>query len=258
MPRFAANLSMMFTEWTFLDRFQAAADAGFEAVEYLFPYAFEADAIAGRLQKHGLVQALFNAPPGNWDAGERGIAALPGRFDEFRAGIETAKEYVRATGVRRLHVMSGLATRSDQASSKAYRQALAHAAEEMATLDVEVLIEPINARSMPGYFLNDFDYAAGLIEELGLPNLKLQFDIFHRQIMHGDVVEGLTKLVPIISHIQVASAPSRNEPCGEELNFPYLFEKMDTLGYEGWVGCEYNPKAGTLEGLGWFASHKPS
>lgn len=256
MPRFAANLSMMFTEWAFLDRFEAAADAGFEAVEYLFPYAVDADAIAERLQRHGLVQALFNAPPGNWEAGERGIAALPDRFEEFRAGIETAKDYVRATGVRRIHVMAGLASSTDAAAREAYRRALSHAAEEMAALDVEVLMEPINGRSMPGYFLNSFDDAAAVIAELGLPNLKLQFDIFHRQIMHGDVVEGLKKLLPISTHIQVASVPSRNEPCGEELNFPYIFEMLDALGYQGWIGCEYNPKAGTLEGLGWLDAYR--
>lgn len=255
MPRFAANLSMMFTEWPFLDRFQAAADAGFDAVEYLFPYEFAPEAIADRLRRHGLVQALFNAPPGDWSAGERGIAAFPERFDEFRAGIEQAMTYARATGVTRVHVMAGMADTRDVQAVDSYERAVRHAAERFATIDAEVLLEPINPRSMPGYFLNDFRRAAALIDRLDIGNVRLQFDIFHRQIIHGDVAEGLRALLPIVSHVQIASVPSRTEP-GEELNYPYLFDLLDTLGYQGFVGCEYNPRAGTVEGLGWFEPYR--
>ncbi len=252
MPRFAANLSMMFTEWDFLDRFAVAADAGFDAVEYLFPYAFPAGAIAARLEANGLTQALFNAPPGNWDAGERGIAALPGRFGEFADGIARAMDYARATGVGRVHVMAGIADSGDAEARAAYERAVRHAAERFAGIGVDVLLEPINRRSMPGYFLNDFGFAADLIGTIGAPNLGLQFDMFHRQILHGDVAEGFRALKPLVRHVQVASVPSRHEPDGEELNYAYLFGLLDALSYDGFVGCEYNPRAGTLAGLDWF------
>lgn len=252
MPAFAANLSMMFTEWPFLDRFDAAADAGFRAVEYLFPYEHPPEAIAQKLARNGLTQALFNAPPGDWSAGERGLAALDGRFDEFDAGISRALVYAEATGVKRVHVMAGLANRADEKAAARYRHALGHAAERFATLGVDLVIEPINARNMPGYFLNDFAYAESLIGALGLPNLKLQFDIYHCQIIHGDVTMRLRALMPIVGHVQVASVPSRNEPDGEELNFPFLFDELDRLRYQGFVGCEYNPRGKTLDGLGWF------
>lgn len=252
MPAFAANLSMMFTEWPFLDRFDAAADAGFRAVEYLFPYEHPPEAIADRLARNGLTQALFNAPPGDWSGGERGLAALAGRFDEFDAGISRALVYVEATGVKRVHVMAGIADSTDEKAGALYRDALRQAAERLAPLGVDVLIEPINQRNMPGYFLNDFAYAERLIGALELPNLKLQFDIYHCQIIHGDVTMRLRALLPIVGHVQVASVPSRNEPDGEELNFPYLFGELDRLGYQGFVGCEYNPRGKTLDGLGWF------
>jgi hydroxypyruvate isomerase len=252
VPAFAANLSMMFTEWPFLDRFDAAADAGFRAVEYLFPYEYPPEAIAERLARNGLMQALFNAPPGDWSAGERGLAALGGRFEEFDAGLSSALVYVEATGVKRVHVMAGIADRADADAVARYRHALGHAAERFGPLGVDLVIEPINPRNMPGYFLNDFDLAARLIGELGLPNLKLQFDLYHCQIIHGDVTMRLRALLPIVGHVQVASVPSRNEPDGEELNFSYLFEELDRLGYQGFVGCEYNPRGKTMDGLGWF------
>ena len=252
MPVFAANLSMMFTEWPFLDRFDAAADAGFRAVEYLFPYEHPPEAIADRLARNGLTQALFNAPPGDWSAGDRGLAALAGRFEAFDAGLSRALVYAEATGVRRVHVMAGIADRADAAAEARYRHALSHAAERFGAEGLDLVIEPINARNMPGYFLNDFGYAAALIGALGLPNLKLQFDIYHCQIIHGDVTMRLRALLPIIGHVQIASVPSRNEPDGEELNYPYLFDELDRLGYQGFVGCEYNPRGKTLDGLGWF------
>jgi hydroxypyruvate isomerase len=212
MPRFAANLTMMFTEWDFLDRFGAAADAGFTAVEYLFPYEHAPEAIAERLSRNQLTQALFNLPPGNWAAGERGLAALPQRFEEVLASVATAVPYIAATGVRRVHLMSGNADRREPGAVAAYRKAVIWTAERLGAEGVDLVIEPINSRNMPGYFLNDFVFATDLIRELALPNLKLQFDIYHRQIMHGDVTMALRQLMPIVGHMQVASLPSRNEP----------------------------------------------
>jgi hydroxypyruvate isomerase len=256
MPRFAANLTMMFNEWPFLDRFAAAADSGFDAVEYLFPYDFAPEDVAARLQANGLTQALFNCPPGDWAAGERGLAALPGREAEFRASVERAIPYAAATGVKRLHVMSGLAPAGDPAAQATYRENVHFACDRLGAEGLTVLLEPINGRDMPGYFLNDFGRAAALVEDLGMSNLRLQFDIYHRQILHGDVTMALRAMLPIIGHVQVASVPSRNEPAGEELSYPFLFEELDRLGYAGFVGCEYRPRAGTREGLGWFAPWK--
>jgi hydroxypyruvate isomerase len=252
MPVFAANLSMMFNEWAFLDRFDAAADAGFAAVEFLFPYEFGADAIGERLRRNHLTQALFNLPPGDFAAGERGIAALSGRWPEFTAGVDRALDYARATGVRRLHMMSGNADAADPEAAANYRRAVIHAAERLGENDLDLVLEPINARNMPGYFLNDFGRAEKLIRELGRANVKLQFDIYHRQILHGDVTMALRALMPITGHVQIASVPSRHEPDDEELNYPFLFAELDRLGYKGFVGCEYIPRGKTLDGLGWF------
>ncbi|MBY3380725.1 2-oxo-tetronate isomerase [Rhizobium laguerreae] len=252
MPVFAANLTMMFNEWAFLDRFDAAADAGFAAVEYLFPYEAAPEAIAERLARNNLQQALFNLPPGDWAAGERGIAALPGRFDALKADVEQALDYAAATGVRRLHLMAGIADCHDEDAASCYRRSVTYAAGRLAEKGIDLLLEPINGRNMPGYFLNEFGAAERLIAECGLPNLKLQFDIYHRQIIHGDVTMALRHLLPIAGHIQIASVPSRNEPDGEELNYPYLFGEIDRLGYDGFVGCEYIPRGHTLDGLGWF------
>ncbi|ACB95707.1 2-oxo-tetronate isomerase [Beijerinckia indica] len=252
MPRFAANLTMMFNEWDFLDRFDAAADAGFEAVEYLFPYDFTPEAIAERLTRNGLTQALFNLPPGDWAAGERGLAALPGRFEDVKAAVTHALPYAEATGVKRLHLMAGIGERSSAAATAAYSQSVAWTAEILADKGLDLLLEPINSRDMPGYFLNDFAWTDAFIKELAAPNLKLQFDIYHRQIMHGDVTMAFRQLLPFIGHVQIASVPSRHEPDGEELNYGFLFEEMDRLGYAGFTGCEYRPRAGTLAGLDWF------
>jgi hydroxypyruvate isomerase len=254
MPKFAANLSMMFNEWDFLDRFAAAADAGFTAVEFLFPYAHPAEAIARSLERAGLRQALFNLPPGNWDKGERGLAALPGRRDEFRASVESALPYARATGVKRLHLMSGHADRNDPGAVAAYCDSIRFACDAAAPLGIDILIEPINGRDMPGYFLNDFNFAAALIGDLGLANLRLQYDIYHRQILHGDVMTSLQSLMPIIAHVQIASVPKRNEPGTGELDDHRIFRHLDALGYDGFVGCEYRPAGKTLDGLGWLAS----
>ncbi|GJD50169.1 2-oxo-tetronate isomerase [Methylobacterium crusticola] len=255
MPRFAANLTLMFTELPFLDRFAAAAEAGFSAVEFLFPYEHPPEAIGERLRRHGLTQALFNLPPGDWAGGERGLSALPGRFEELKAGVETALGYAAATGVKRLHLMAGMADRADPGAASAYRRAVEWSAERLAREGLDLVLEPINARNMPGYFLDDFGYAAALIRALARPNLKLQFDLYHCQILHGDVTMRLRELMPIVGHVQTASVPDRHEPGTGEMNDAFLFAELDRLGYDGFVGCEYNPKAGTVAGLGWFAPY---
>jgi hydroxypyruvate isomerase len=252
MPRFAANLSMMFTEVRFLDRFDAAAQAGFSAVEFLFPYDHPAEAIGERLHRNALTQALFNLPPGDWEAGEKGFAALPERFGDLQHSLRTASHYAKATGSKRLHLMAGIADRNCPHAMAAFRKSVQWTAEFFAPEGIDVVIEPINPRNVPGYFLNDFAFARDLIGELNLANLKLQFDIYHCQIIHGDVTMRLRELMPITGHIQIASIPSRNEPDGEELNYPFLFDELDRLGYGGFVGCEYNPRARTTDGLGWF------
>jgi hydroxypyruvate isomerase len=252
MPRFAANLSMMFNEVSFLDRFEAAAKAGFTAVEFLFPYDHPAEVVGQRLHDNGLTQALFNLPPGDWAAGEKGFAALPERFSDLQQSLRTALPYAQATGVKRLHLMAGIADRGDRKAVAAFRRSVAWTAEFFSPHGIDVVIEPINPRNVPGYFLNDFGFAYDLIKELQIPNLKLQFDIYHCQIIHGDVTMRLREMMPMIGHIQIASIPSRNEPDGGELNYPFLFEELDRLGYGGFVGCEYNPRGKTADGLGWF------
>jgi hydroxypyruvate isomerase len=253
MPRFAANLSMMFNEAPFPDRFAAAADAGFAAVECLFPYALTPERLAETLARLDLTLALFNLAPGDWEAGDRGVASDPGRFGEFEASVGQAIDYALATGTTRLHMMAGMADNRDAAAMTAFCRALDHAAGRLAEHGLDLLLEPINGRSMPGYFLNDFGLAERLIAACGAPNVRLQYDVFHRQILHGDVTMSFRRLLPLIGHVQIASVPSRHEPDGEELNFPFLFEMMDAAGYDGFVGCEYVPRTTSLAGLGWFA-----
>jgi hydroxypyruvate isomerase len=253
MPKFAANLSMMFAEVGFVERFAAARANGFSAVEFLFPYEHDPAVIRDLLQQHGLQQALFNMPPGNWAAGERGLASLPERGEEFRASVAIALRYAKIIGCPTLHLMAGLADPRDAKASDSYRAAVAYAAEECGKEGITVTIEPINGRDMPGYFLDDFNRAAEIIAALNLPNLKLQFDIYHRQIIHGDVLTGLQTFLPIIGHVQVASVPKRNEPGTGELDDFCVFRRLDELGYESYVGCEYRPAAETEAGLGWLA-----
>ena len=256
MPRFAANLSMMFTEWDFLDRFKAAADAGFDAVEFLFPYEHPVEQVGLALVGGEVEQALFNLPPGDFAKGERGIAALAGREAEFRAGVETALAYARETGVKRLHMMAGLADPDDRVAQDTYRSSLAYAADALAAHGIDLLLEPINGRDMPGYFLNDFDRAADYVREAGRANVKLQFDMYHCELIHGDVAGKLKALFPLIGHVQIASADGRHEPDSAGPDYPSLFALLDELGYDGFVGCEYRPRAGTLEGLGWFSPYR--
>nr|WP_314577512.1 2-oxo-tetronate isomerase [uncultured Pseudomonas sp.] len=258
MPRFAANLSMLYPQHDFLARFSAAASDGFEAVEYLFPYDFTAAEIKLRLEDFGLTQALFNAPPGDWGSGERGIASLPGRESEFRDGFQTALEYAAVLGNDRIHVMAGLLPSEElrQKHHAVYLENLSHAAQEAAKAGITVLIEPINTRDMPGFFLNRQDQGQAVCKQVGADNLKVQFDFYHCQIVEGDVISKLRRDFAGVGHIQIAGVPDRHEPNLGEVNYPWLFEEIDRLGYTGWVGCEYRPKGDTSEGLQWLRDWK--
>ncbi|MEM7683688.1 MAG: 2-oxo-tetronate isomerase [Pseudomonadota bacterium] len=248
MPKFAANLSMMFNEHDFLDRFAAASKCGFRGVEFLFPYDFDASEIRAALDAHGLQQALFNAPPGDWQAGERGMSAIPGREQEFRDTFQQALEYAAIIEPGAIHVMAGNA--AGKSAQATFVDNLTWAAEEAG--DQLLVIEPINSRDMPSYFLSRSDQAMAIINTVGAPNLKLQFDLYHAQIMEGDLTRRMERLAPEIGHIQIAGVPERHEPDDGELNFTFLFEQMDALGYSGWVGCEYRPRGRTEDGLGWI------
>ena len=253
MPKFAANLSFIFQEVGFLERFAAAAACGFQGIEYLSPYEYPPEVIAEQLKRHGLEQALFNMPPGDWAAGERGIAALPGREQEFRDGVETALTYAKATNCRLVHAMAGLVPEgSDRAAAqRAYVANLRHAAERLAPESVTVVIEPINNRDIPGYYLNTTTQATQVIGAVGHPNLKLQLDLYHVQIMEGDLAHRIRALAGRYPHVQIAGNPGRHEPDVGEINYPFLFDLFDELGYSGWIGCEYRPKGETAAGLGW-------
>jgi hydroxypyruvate isomerase len=260
MPRFAANLSMMYTEVPFLDRFAAAAGDGFDAVEFLFPYAFSPQEIAARLKDSGLSQALFNLPPGDWEAGDRGMACQPGREAEFATGVDTALAYAQTMGCQRLHAMAGLAPAGvapEQLRETCVRN-LRFAAGRAAPLGITLLIEPINTRDMPGYFLNYQQQAHDIVAEVAAPNLKVQMDWYHCQIMEGDLSRRLEQHIAGVGHVQIAGVPDRHEPDEGEVNFPHLFDLLDGLGYAGFVGCEYRPLAGTSEGLGWLRRYQAS
>lgn len=252
MPRFAANLSLMFNEVPFLDRFEAAASAGFRGVEFLFPYEYPRNEIAARLKANGLTQALFNLPPGDWGKGERGLAAIPGRETEFEEAVVTALSYAEATGCRRLHAMPGL--RHHGAKRATYIRNLKKAARMAAATGVEIVIEPINTRDMPGFFLNTTAEARAVIHEVGEANLGLQFDLYHRQVQEGDVTMAIAEFGHLARHYQIANPPDRGEPDGGEMNYAFLFRQIDATGFEGWVGCEYKPRRSTVEGLSWVAA----
>lgn len=267
MPRFAANLSLMYTELPFLARFAAAARDGFQAVEYLFPYAYPADELAEALAKHGLTQVLFNAPAGGrnlqemagaWEQGMRGTLCIPGQDDAFRNGVWEALRYAQRLACPRIHVMSGLIPATDVRYALRSRvlSNLRWAAQAAADVGVEIMIEPINGRDMRGYYLQTQDQAHSLVQTVAAPNLKVQMDLYHCQIQEGDVATKLRKYLPTgrVTHIQIAGVPERHEPDVGELHYPYLFELLDSLGYNGWVGCEYRPRKGTSEGLGWMAA----
>lgn len=250
MLKFAANISWLFQEWDFFDRFAAAADAGFSALECLFPYDHDADAIARHLARYRLAMALINLPLGDLAKGERGLAALPERRGDFRAALDAALRYAGATGTKCLHVMAGVA--QGPAALASYKDSLVLACEVAAAHGIIVTIEPLNRRDVPGYLLNDFELAQQIIADVNRPNLKLQFDIYHRQVLHGDVIGGLEALMPITGHIQIASVPDRAEPMTGELDDRMVLKTIERLGYDGFIGCEYRPAAGTLAGLGWL------
>jgi hydroxypyruvate isomerase len=253
MPRFAANLSMMFNEVPFLERFAAARKAGFEGVEYLFPYDFEAAEVRARLSGEGLTQVLFNMPPGDWAKGERGLASIPGREAEFRESVMKALDYAAALDCRQIHCMSGIvpAGVAPETAAAVYAVNLARAAEQAHPAGVRLVIEPINHRDMPGYFLNTQAQGAAIVEAIGRDRLGLQFDVYHVQVTEGDITKRMEQYMPVIAHMQIADVPARNEPGTGEIGWPFVFRRMDELGYKGWVGCEYRPAGETGEGLHW-------
>ncbi|MBS1161623.1 MAG: Xylose isomerase-like barrel [Proteobacteria bacterium] len=255
MPKFAANLSFLFTDVSFPERFKKAAAAGFTGVEYLFPYAWAPREIAEWLRDNALQQVLFNLPGGDWAAGERGLACLPERRGEFAESVEQALEYAIQLDCRRLHCMAGLrpAGVGEAELEASYIANLRHAADRLATFGVTLMIEPINSRiDMPGYWLDDMAKGWRLLAAIERANVKLQYDIYHAQIIAGDLARTLEAKLPHIGHIQIADNPGRHEPGTGEINFPFLFSRLDSLGYDGWVGCEYTPLTTTTAGLGWL------
>src|ERR1700684_1509084 len=253
MPRLAANLSMMFNEVPFLERFTAARKAGFEGVEFLFPYDFPAAELRSRMVGEGLTQVLFNMPPGNWAAGERGLSALPGRQSEFREGVKRALDYAATLECRRVHCMAGILPPgvSQTTAAAVYASNLSWAAEQARPAGVKLLIEPINHRDMPGYFLNTEAQGAAIVEAIGTDRLGLQFDLYHVQITEGDITKRMEQFMPVIDHMQIADVPARNEPGTGEIGWEFVFRRIDELGSMGVVGCEYRPGGGWVAGLEW-------
>jgi hydroxypyruvate isomerase len=253
MPKFAANLSTLFTELSFLDRFAAARAAGFDAIEFQFPYACEPEWITGRLARYNLQLIMHNLPPGDSAAGDRGMACDPRRVQEFQDSVELGLDYADELGARMLHCMAGKIPRnvSRERAHATYVANLKFAAGKLKERGLDLLIEPINDRDVPGYFLTSSRQAAAVIRECAVDNLFLQFDIYHMQRMEGDLANSLRTLLPLIRHVQFADVPGRHEPGTGEIRFPYLFGLLDELGYDGWVGCEYTPRTTTLDGLGW-------
>ncbi len=256
MPKFAANLTMLFNEHDFLDRFAAAAKAGFKAVEFLFPYAYPAAEIKSRLDANGLQLVLHNLPAGNWDAGDRGIAVDPARVDEFRAGVAQAIDYAKALGVTQLNCLAGKAPAgvAEAELRRTFVANLKFAAAELDKAGLKLLIEPINTFDIPGFYLSRSTQAIGLLDEVGADNAYLQYDIYHAQRMEGELAATLQKLLPRIAHVQLADNPGRNEPGSGEINYPFLFAHLERIGYKGWIGCEYKPAARTEDGLGWITA----
>jgi hydroxypyruvate isomerase len=258
MPKFSANLTFLFTDLPLLERLGAAAKAGFKGVEYMSPYEEAKGDLATRLRDNGLTQVLFNLPAGNWGAGERGVAILPDRVDEFRRGVHQAIDYAGALGCGLVNCIIGLTPKD--ADAKALRKTLvdnlAYAAAELAKANIKLLIEPINTRDIPGFYLTRTDQALALIDEVGSDNLYVQYDIYHMQIMEGDLARTMEANMPRIAHIQLADNPGRNEPGTGEINYPFLFRHLDKIGYAGWIGCEYKPLTNTIAGLGWIKPYQ--
>ena len=251
--RLCANLSMMFNEVPFLERFDAAARAGFKGVEFLFPYEHPAQELRTRLDDAGLKQALFNMPPGDWAKGERGVACLPGREQEFRDGVSRALDYAGSLGCTLVHAMAGIVPAGvpHVTAWAVYAANLAWAGEQALQHGVRIALEPINHRDMPGFLLNTVEQGAAMVQALGVDRAGLQFDVYHCQVTQGDITKRFEALLPVIAHVQIADVPARHEPGTGEINWPYVFARMDALGYDGWVGCEYRPAGDTVAGLQW-------
>jgi hydroxypyruvate isomerase len=258
MPKFAANLTMMFNEVEFIDRFAAAAQAGFQAVEYLFPYPYPARLLEEKLAEHSLAQILFNLPAGNWAKGERGIACHPERVAEFRDGVLEAIDYAKALGCRQVNCLAGI--KPDGVPPERLRETLVDnlrfAAATLAKAQIRLLLEPVNTRDIPGFFVSRSSRALAIMDEVGSDNIRLQYDLYHMQIMEGDLAPTLESKLARIAHIQIADTPGRHEPGSGEINYDYLFRHLDRIGYRGWVGCEYKPAASTVDGLGWFQPYR--
>ena len=253
MPRFAANLSMMFNELPFLDRFEAARKADFDGVEYLFPYDYPAAELRRRLNDAGLTQVLFNMAPGDWAKGERGLASLPGRQAEFHESVKRALDYAHALDCKLAHCMAGIvpAGVAPVTAASLYAANLAWAAEQATAAGVKIVIEPINHRDMPGYHLNTQAQGAAVVDALGRDRIGLQFDVYHVQVTEGDITKRMEQYMPVIAHVQIADVPGRNEPGTGEIGWNFVFRRMDELDYQGWVGCEYRPAGDTVAGLRW-------
>lgn len=257
MPRFAANLSMLFTEVDFLDRFAAAAEAGFSGVEYLFPYDFPVEEIRARLDANNLQQVLFNLPAGDWGKGERGIACHPDRVEEFRAGVDKAIAYTKVLGNTQINCLAGIRPQGHDCATieQIFVENLKFAAEKLEAAGIKLVMEAINTRDIPGFYLNNTRQALAIREKVGSANLFLQYDIYHMQIMEGDLARTVESNLAAINHVQLADNPGRNEPGTGEINYRFLFEHLDRIGYQGWIGCEYKPATTTFAGLGWLKSH---
>ena len=258
MPRFAANLTMLFNELPFLERFKAAADAGFKGVEYLFPYPFAKEELAAQLEQHGLTQVLHNLPAGNWEQGERGIACHPDRVEEFRAGVDRAIEYATALRCRTVNCLVGIAPAgvTEEVLRRTVVDNLAYAAAKLKEAGIRLLIEPINTYDIPGFYLSRTEQALRILDEVGSDNLFVQYDVYHAQRTEGELGATLTRHLNRIGHIQVADNPGRNEPGTGEINYGWLFRHIDRIGYDGWIGCEYKPAGDTREGLRWLQEVK--
>ena len=257
MPKLAANLSMMFNEVDFLDRFDAASKAGFKGVEYLFPYDFEVEAIGEALERNNLEQVLFDLPAGDWGAGERGITILPDRVGEFQDGVGSAVEYARRLGCKRITALAG-AVPDGVPPEKLHETLVSNlrfAAAELESVGATVLVEAINTRDIPGFFVHRTSHALAAIKDAAAPNLKLQYDIYHMQIMEGDLARKIKANKDLIHHIQLADNPGRHEPGTGEINYDFLLAFIDGLGYDGWIGCEYRPAGDTVAGLGWASKY---
>lgn len=254
MPKFSANLSFLYADLPFLDRFAAAAKDGFKAVEYVGPYAFPAEDVAAALKGNGLTQALFNLPAGNWDGGERGIGCLADRVVEFQAGVETAIRYGLALNCTKINCLAGIAPAGSSAEDRdaILIDNLKYAAPRLAEVGIKLLLEPVNLRDIPAFHVSTTHHAERVLDAVGSDNLFIQYDVYHTQVMQGDLIPTYTRLKDRIGHVQIADNPGRNEPGTGEINYGFVFAELDRFGYDGWIGCEYKPKAGTSAGLGWM------